>query len=147
MKFSLKLFLCILLLLIVGTALGADGSAGAADGSGVLLIDAYQTGGLLALLAVITTGLTALLRKPWAGNLLERLPKRARILVPLVLGCIAAMLTAVVGSTSWAEAIILAFLTGPTAVALHQGIARSLLGIQSPTTQAASLQANISKTP
>lgn len=105
--------------------------------AGQNLIDAYKTGGWLALLAALVTTLTALLRKPWMGGFLERIPKRARILVPLILGCIAALLTAAAGGISWGEAAVLAFLTGPTAVAMHQGIARSLFGIDSPSTKAA----------
>jgi hypothetical protein len=110
----------------------ADVAAGADDA-----IRAYRTGGWLGVLAVLVSLLTGWLRRPSAGGLLDWLPKRARILVPLVLGCVAALLGAhAAGGVPWGEAVVLAVLTGPTAVALHQGVARSLLGGQSPETRA-----------
>jgi hypothetical protein len=100
-------------------------------------IHAYRTGGWLGVLAVLVALLTGWLRKPVCGRLLDRLPKRVRILVPLFLGCISALLGAhAAGGVPWGEAVVLAVLTGPTAVALHQGVARSLLGGQSPETRA-----------
>lgn len=104
------------------------GGVAAATGS---MLDAYRTGQWLAGLAVFVTLLTATLRRPWAGRLLDRLPKRTRVLVPLFLGCLAALLTCAAGGTSWTEAVALAVLTGPSAVALHQGVARSVLGLSS----------------
>lgn len=96
------------------------------------MIDAVRTGQWLAGLAILVTLLTAALRRPWAGRLLDRLPKRTRVLVPLLLGCLAALLTGLAGGVPWTEAMALAVLTGPSAVALHQGVARSVLGLSSP---------------
>jgi len=111
--------------LTVGEALGAAGD----------VVHAYRTGGWLAALAALVVFLTGLLRRPQFGALLDRLPKRARILVPLALGALAAFLASYAGGVPWLEAVVLAVLTGPTAVALHQGIARALLGRESPERQ------------
>ncbi len=105
-----------------------------ADGVGAV-VDAYKASGILGALAAVVMLLTALVRRL---GLLDRLPKRARILVPLALGCVSALLAAVAGGISWPEAALLALLTGPSAVALHQGIARSLLGTESPESAARS---------
>jgi len=99
------------------------------------VIHAYRTGGWLAVLAVFVALLTAMLRRPLFGRLLDHLPKRLRILVPLLLGCAGAGLASSAGGLPWLEAVTLAVLTGPTAVALHQGIARALLGLKSPASQ------------
>jgi hypothetical protein len=95
------------------------------------LVDAYRTGGWLGALAVLVALLTA-----WSRRLgwLDEIPKRLRVLVPLLLGCIGACLVALAAGVGWLEAVCLALLTGPSAVALHQGIARSLLGLDSPET-------------
>lgn len=110
---------------------GAAAVAGeVVEGVGTL-VDAYRTGGWLGALAVLVALLTALTRRlGW----LDEVPKRLRVLIPLVLGCLAAALTALGTGAGWLEAVCLALLTGPSAVALHQGIARSLLGLDSPET-------------
>jgi hypothetical protein len=93
------------------------------------IVEAYQTGGWLAAGASAVMLLTLLLR---LFGLLDKLPKRARYLVPLALGCVSALLAAVAGGLPWGQAALLAFLTGPAAVGLHQGIARSLMGVEGP---------------
>jgi hypothetical protein len=103
-------------------------------------LDASRTGGWLVFLATAVTVLTALSRK-W--GLLDRIPKRARSLVPLLLGCASAALVAAAGGVPWPEAIALAVLTGPSAVALHQGVGRGLFGVVSPET--AALQAQVAE--
>ncbi len=96
------------------------------------VVDAYRVGGWLAALAALVVLLTALVRKVgW----LDELPKRLRVLIPLVFGCLAAGLYAAAAGAGWLEALCLALLTGPSAIALHQGIARSLLGLDSPETK------------
>jgi len=97
------------------------------------VLDAYRTGGWLAALAAVVSLLTALLRY---FGVLDKIDKRWRILVPLALGCAAAALAALAAGMPWLEALTLALLSGPAAVALHQGLARSLLGIESPETKA-----------
>lgn len=97
------------------------------------IVEAYQTGGWLAAGAAAVMLLTLLLR---IFGLLDRIPKRARVVVPLALGCVAALLAAVAGGLPWGQAAMVAFLTGPMAVGLHQGIARSLMGQDSPETAA-----------
>lgn len=101
------------------------------------LVDAWKTRGWLAGLAAAVLLLTGLLRRKEFGGLLDKLPKRARILVPAVLGCVGAFLAGITGNLPWSEALVLAVLTGPMAVALHQAVARSLMGLESPDTKAA----------
>ena len=106
------------------------------------VVDAYRTGGWLAALAAFVSLLTWLSRRKELGGLLDRLPKRVRILVPLVLGALSALLVGLLDpATSALEATGLAFLTGPAAVSLHQGLARSVFGLSSPETKAAAAAA------
>jgi hypothetical protein len=97
------------------------------------VVEAYQAGGWLAAGAAAVMLLTLLLR---VLGLLDRIPKRLRVVVPLALGCVSALLASVAGGLPWGQALIVAFLTGPAAVGLHQGIARSLMGVDSPQTAA-----------
>jgi hypothetical protein len=97
------------------------------------IVEAYSTGGWLAAGAAAVMLVTLLLR---ILGLLDKIPKRLRVVVPLALGCVSALLAAVAGGMPWGDAALLAFLTGPMAVGLHQGIARSLLGAESPEAQA-----------
>lgn len=93
------------------------------------VLTAYQAGGWLAAGAAAVMLLTLLLR---ILGLLDRIPKRWRVVVPLALGCVSALLAAVAGGMDWGQAALIAFLTGPAAVGLHQGIARSLMGVEGP---------------
>lgn len=97
------------------------------------VVEAYQAGGWLAAGAAAVMLLTLLLR---VLGLLDRIPKRLRVVVPLALGCVSALLASVAGGLPWGQAALIAFLTGPMAVGLHQGIARSLMGADSPETAA-----------
>lgn len=97
------------------------------------VVEAYQAGGWLAAGAAAVMLLTLLLR---VLGLLDRIPKRLRVVVPLALGCVSALLASVAGGLPWGQALIVAFLTGPAAVGLHQGIARSLMGADGPETAA-----------
>ena len=93
------------------------------------VVTAYQAGGWLAAGAAAVMLLTLLLR---ILGILDRVPKRWRVVVPLALGCVSALLAAVAGGMDWGQAALIAFLTGPAAVGLHQGIARSLMGVEGP---------------
>lgn len=97
------------------------------------VVEAYQAGGWLAAGAAAVMLLTLLLR---VLGLLDRVPKRLRVVVPLALGCVSALLASVAGGLPWGQAALVAFLTGPAAVGLHQGIARSLMGADGPETAA-----------
>jgi hypothetical protein len=95
------------------------------------VVEAYQAGGWLAAGAAAVMLLTLLLR---VLGLLDRIPKRLRVVVPLALGCVSALLASVAGGLPWGQALIVAFLTGPAAVGLHQALGRSLVGKDSPET-------------
>ena len=97
------------------------------------VVTAYQAGGWLLAGAAAVLLLTLLLR---IFGLLDRIPKRWRIVVPLFLGCVSALLASVAGGMGWTEAALIALLTGPSAVGLHQALARSAMGVEGPDSAA-----------
>lgn len=71
------------------------------------------------------------------GWLIERIPRRARIVVPVALSGIAGILSSVAGGMSVPEAILIGLFAGPTAVFAHEAVAEALLGQAGPKEGAA----------
>jgi len=98
-----------------------------AEGVGSV-VDATKTGSWIAISASVVALLGNLFRLPALGGITKKIPKRWRIVVPIVLGACAGLLGGVVGGMTWTEAIIAAVFTGPSAVFAHEAFVESLLG-------------------
>lgn len=92
------------------------------------LIDAVSSGKVIAIAAAAIMLLVNILKQPWAGGYMAKIPKRWRILIPIVLGGVAGILSSVVGGMPWFQALIIGLFTGPTAVFAHEAVIEALFG-------------------
>lgn len=70
-----------------------------------------------------------LLRSPPLGGVLDRIPRRWRIVVPVGLSGVAGILWRVInGEQSWQEALSIGVFAGATAVFAHEAVVEALLG-------------------
>ena len=102
-------------------------------------INALQTGQwLIGAAALITMVINVLRREeirigkltvpnPFS-KMLNRIPKRWRILVPILLGAVAGVLHSVASGGTWLESVVVALFTGPSAVFGHEAVVEAMLG-------------------
>lgn len=102
--------------------------AWAGDGSASGPNTSQYPGGTIATVGAAIMLLVELLRSPRFGRLVELIPKRWRIAVPVVLGGIAGILSSVAGGVSWQEAMYIGLFAGPTAVFAHEAVVEAILG-------------------
>jgi len=113
----------------------------AADTLGTLPMDAFQsasqavdaarTGQWLVVSTVIVLFLTRALKTPAFGAIMARMPKRARILVPVVLGGVAAVLSSLSSGAPWLESVLVGA-SGPLAVFAHEFLFESVIAKPAP---------------
>jgi hypothetical protein len=85
-------------------------------------------GGTIAAVGAAIMLLVEALRSPRLGWLVEWIPRRWRIVVPVVLSGIAGILSSVAGGMSWQEALYIGLFAGPTAVFAHEAVVEAILG-------------------
>lgn len=92
------------------------------------IVDAVKSGRAVAIAAAIIMLLTNLLKAPWLGGLVKKIPARWRIAIPILLGGIAGILANTAGGMSWGESLIVGLFSGPTAVFAHEAVVEAILG-------------------
>jgi hypothetical protein len=122
-EYNMKRVLILILLMIpsVSFADALDDYVGA-------LIDATNAGSALGVCAALILVICEVIKRPWAGAVWQRVPKRWRIALPILLSGVAGALTSIVAGVHWREALVVALLSGPSAVFLHEAIIKALLG-------------------
>ena len=123
-------------MLIAPVVLLAQVATGAApDVTFVSLIGDVQDGVALAkagswllFVQAIIMLLSDLMKFPALGGLFNKIPPRFRLTLPIVLGGIAGMLTAVAGGTTWINAVVGAVIYGAGSAAFRQAVVKMALG-------------------
>jgi len=85
---------------------------------------------IIVVAAVVITTLTSLFKDPRLGGLVRKIPKRARIVIPLLLSVAAGLLSNVALGLPWEEALQVTLFSGPSAVFLNHDIVHNLLGVE-----------------
>lgn len=89
------------------------------------LIDAFRTGGWTLISLAVVNLLTSLTKET---RLLSWIPVRWRVVVPIVLGGIAGILSSILGGVPVLEAVWVGLLSGPGAIATHEVVTEAVLG-------------------
>jgi hypothetical protein len=92
------------------------------------LVDATKTGSLIAVVGALITMLVSLLRSPRTGALVQLIPARWRVLVPVGLAILAGLLGYLGTDMSLAEVLMVAFFAGPAAVFGHETVNEAIRG-------------------
>ena len=92
------------------------------------VIDAVRTGSAIGIAATVIMLLINLFKAPWLGGLVNKIPKRWRVAIPILLGGVAGILTNIGGGLSWPEALMVGLFSGPTAVFAHEAVVEAILG-------------------
>lgn len=100
----------------------------AGDSADPALADLQYPGGTIAAVGAAIMLLVELFRSQRFGALVELIPRRWRVAVPVVLGGIAGVLSSVAGGMSWQEALYIGLFAGPTAVFAHEAVVEAILG-------------------
>ena len=92
------------------------------------VIDAVRTGSAIGIAAAVIMLLVNLLKAPWLGGLVKKIPKRWRVAIPILLGGVAGILANITGGIPWTEALMVGLFSGPTAVFAHEAVVEAILG-------------------
>lgn len=92
------------------------------------LIDAARAGSWIGIASAIIMILLNLFRLPALGDLWHKIPRRIKIVIPVILGGAAGILAMIAGGLPWYEALWIGLLTGPGAVFTHEAIWNAILG-------------------
>jgi hypothetical protein len=92
------------------------------------VIDAVRSGSAIAIAAALIMLLVELFKAPWLGSVFNKVPKRWRIAIPIMLSGIAGMLSNIIGGIPWQEAVVVGLFAGPTAVFAHEAVVEAILG-------------------
>ncbi len=92
------------------------------------VVDAVRSGSAIAIAAAVIMLLINLFKSPALGSVVNKIPKRWRVAVPVILGGVAAILSNVMGGIPWAEALMVGLFSGPTAVFAHEAVVEAILG-------------------
>ena len=84
--------------------------------------------GIIGLFTPPFTLLVSLFKLPQMGGLVMLIPRRCRLVIPVVLGGIAGILSGIIGGMPWPEAIYIGLFSGPTAIFAHEAIVHAILG-------------------
>lgn len=89
------------------------------------LIDAFRTGGWLAVSIALVNLLTSLLKQ---ARFLSWIPIRWRVAIPVLLGGLSGILSSVLGGLPPLEALWIGLFSGPGAVFAHEAVTEAVLG-------------------
>jgi hypothetical protein len=92
------------------------------------VIDAVRSGSAVAVAAALIMLLVELFKAPWLGSVFNKVPKRWRIAIPIMLSGIAGVLSNIIGGIPWQEALVVGLFAGPTAVFAHEAVVEAILG-------------------
>ena len=113
---------CLALLALLAWAWAAGGERGS-------VAVCRHPGGMVATIGNVILCLVELLRSPRLGGLVERIPRRWRIVVPMGLSGGAGIVWRLVhGAQSSQEALSIGVFAGATAVFAHEAVVEALLG-------------------
>lgn len=126
-RLSLLLVLLVILVPFAAFAFGPAPDAEAVVDVGEV-VDAVDSGSAIAIVAAVIMVLVNLLKAPWLGGLVKKIPPRWRIALPVVLGGVAGILSSVVLGMTWTQAIMIGLFSGPTAVFAHEAVVEAIMG-------------------
>jgi hypothetical protein len=106
---------------------GATTPETVAQGVGTL-VDAVRLGSWVGIAGALIMLVLNLMRLPLLGGLMNKIPKRWRIALPIILGGVAGILSNIAGGAPALEALMVGLFTGPTAVFGHEAVYKAILG-------------------
>jgi len=127
-RFFFRLFLLSAALFWSALALAQDVVPEIGEQIGAV-IDAARAGQWVLFSALIVWVVVWVLQQKWFFDALwHKVPKRVRVVIPLVLGAAAGVLASIAGGLPWQEALTIGLVSGPAAITKNELLWKAIFG-------------------